>query len=504
MGIFKKYKFFIIFSILSCLILILFALYTSQAWDDFFITLRYSKNLAEGKGAVYNTGERVYGFTSPLEMLLLSFSYLITGKSSYLPALWIYRLISIAAFIAAGILLLLSIPDNGKKKSPAAYLLAALYLLETKSIVFSASGMESAFTLLFISLFIFLASRDLLGNWIGCGISWAGLLFARPDGCVYIFCLSLGYLIFSATPRKKTFIALLKAAFVCALLYLPWFIWAWSYYGSPIPNTVLAKARLIMFRPPLSILNCIFGPVYIYFGGWPIWINMFTASLGLLAAFYWTVPSKDRVGRALSFSFLLLYIYYTFLPRYPWYYPPVAAISLIVLVNSVFTVKNSSKAAAAAISAAICAGMLYILLSTSLQLRIQHKEIEKGNRMEIGLWLKENVLPGETVYLEPLGYIGYFSGSRMIDYPGLVSEKMVRLLRKDKSINFYTAIPHFDPKWILLRPYETAFMSKVPYFNYNYEFVRSFDVSKRIDSYKHIPGRPYLLYDSAFLLFKKK
>ncbi|MFH1269870.1 MAG: hypothetical protein ABIH75_02275 [Candidatus Omnitrophota bacterium] len=503
MDVFKRYKLIIIFAILASLSLLFFSFYTNQVWDDFFITFRYSKNLAEGKGAVYNPNERVYGFTSPLEMFLLSSCYLITGKNSYLPSLWLYRVICIAAFIASGILLLLSISDKNKKTSPAAYFLAAFYILETKSIAFSVNGMETAFTLLFLSLFIFLACKDLSKNWIAAGVSWAGLLLARPDGCIYIICLSLGYLIFSRLPKKQTFIALLKAGSICTLLYLPWMLWAWNYYGSPIPNTIQAKSRLIMLRPPLSIYNCIFGPVYVYFGGWPFWINIFTSCLGLFTGLYWTVPSKDKLGRTLSFSFFLLYFYYLFLPRYPWYYPAATIISLVVLSKAISIVKDSNKIAAIAVFTIILSGMIYIFASTAWQLRIQQKEIENGNRKQIGLWLKENVRPNESVYLEPLGYIGYFSGSKMIDYPGLISGKVVRLLHENKGFNFHTILPEIKPDWVILRPRERDAMSELDYFKKNYKYIKTFDVTDNLGRYKFIPGAPYLLYDSVFSIFKK-
>ena len=47
-----------------------YTLYTNHIWEDFFITFRHSQNLCEGKGLVYNEGERVHGFTSPLGVLL--------------------------------------------------------------------------------------------------------------------------------------------------------------------------------------------------------------------------------------------------------------------------------------------------------------------------------------------------------------------------------------------------------------------------------------------------
>src|SRR5262245_55650842 len=40
--------------------------------DDTFIHLQYAKHVAAGKGPVFNLGERVYGCTSPLWILLLA------------------------------------------------------------------------------------------------------------------------------------------------------------------------------------------------------------------------------------------------------------------------------------------------------------------------------------------------------------------------------------------------------------------------------------------------
>ncbi|HEC35405.1 MAG TPA: hypothetical protein ENI39_02600, partial [Anaerolineae bacterium] len=40
--------------------------------DDAYITFRYARNLVEGRGFVYNLGERVLGTTTPLYTLLLS------------------------------------------------------------------------------------------------------------------------------------------------------------------------------------------------------------------------------------------------------------------------------------------------------------------------------------------------------------------------------------------------------------------------------------------------
>ena len=57
---------------------------------------------------------------------------------------------------------------------------------------------------------------------------------------------------------------------------------------------------------------------------------------------------------------------------------------------------------------------------------VQQSVIEDGLRQPIGLWLRDHAkTPHDSVMLEPLGYIGYYSGLKMLDYPGLASKEMV-------------------------------------------------------------------------------
>ena len=59
-----------VFAVAAALSPLGYALYTDHIWEDFFITFRHSENLARGDGLVYQPGERVHGFTSPLGVLL--------------------------------------------------------------------------------------------------------------------------------------------------------------------------------------------------------------------------------------------------------------------------------------------------------------------------------------------------------------------------------------------------------------------------------------------------
>src|SRR5690606_2053933 len=102
-----KYSTGMVFAFASAIVLALsFALYTQHAWEDYYITFRASKNLATGHGLVFNPGDRLHTFTSPLGVLLPALSYLLTGNSSDDAALWIFRVFSAIALGGAVVLLL--------------------------------------------------------------------------------------------------------------------------------------------------------------------------------------------------------------------------------------------------------------------------------------------------------------------------------------------------------------------------------------------------------------
>src|SRR5262245_14097626 len=109
----------ILFAVLACLVCLGYTLFTHQVWEDSLITLRHSENLLKGEGLVYNPGERVHGFTSPVQVLLLALCSLLTGQTSYLATIWLYRAFSIAAFVGSGLFLLLALDRAQPRWAPA-------------------------------------------------------------------------------------------------------------------------------------------------------------------------------------------------------------------------------------------------------------------------------------------------------------------------------------------------------------------------------------------------
>jgi hypothetical protein len=381
-----------------------YAAYTDHVWEDFFITFRYSENLVQGQGLVYWPGERCHGFTSPLGVLLPALCLKLTGEHSYWEAIWAFRLLSIIAYVTAGLLLLGRLQRESKGRGVSWWALAGLMTVEVKSIAFSVNGMETAFLLLFLAGTLALVARDgVARRWLPLGICWAGLMWVRPDGCVLIAAAALAELVFGPARLATKLRDLILAAGVCTLLYLPWFAWAWAYYGSPIPHTLLAKMNLSRSADPalgamgryVATTSRVFLPIYHNLGngrGWHPMFRAWAAALGLLSVTYWVLPVRDRWTQACSLMFAIMALYLSWLSfSYPWYLPPATLLGLVVVAQGVprLTTPIAERLGprwlpAAGILTAIAVPLALIYALTSFQMMIQARVVEMGNRAQVG------------------------------------------------------------------------------------------------------------------------
>ena len=145
----RKQEYLIFFFIF--IIAIGFALFTNHAWEDFYITYKVSKNLAAGFGPVYMIGEKVYVFTSPLNMLALAFFNFVTGNFSDVLVLWLYRLLCGFLLGLSGVLLF-KISRKFSFGFFPSLLMAGLMVTDPKMVDFCINGQEAAFMIFFIVL----------------------------------------------------------------------------------------------------------------------------------------------------------------------------------------------------------------------------------------------------------------------------------------------------------------------------------------------------------------
>lgn len=139
---------------LACLVPAFFVVYTGEVWEDFLITYRHSENLLNGHGLVYTPGERVHGFTSPLNVLLPAlFGWLLQVKHFAWP-LFLFRLVSLAGLLFGATVLtaLLQRDESAARgKRLLALLLPLLMVLEIKTTAFAMNGQEAGLMIGFLA-----------------------------------------------------------------------------------------------------------------------------------------------------------------------------------------------------------------------------------------------------------------------------------------------------------------------------------------------------------------
>ncbi len=507
-----------------------FALATDRVWEDFYITYKSSKNLVAGHGLVFHPGERVHTFTSPLGVLLPALCHVLTFNHSDKAALWLFRLLSSAAF-AGGAALMYATARRLRWHRAAAGLLALWLVTDAKSVDFSINGMETGLLVLCVAwiLWVMFAAPP-RRQWLHLGLAWGGLMWTRPDGVIYIGALSLAGLLFPDDGRKRVewIKSCLLAGLVCTAVYLPWFLTAWWYYGTPIPHTIVAKGNAVgpktlwgalqtwLLLPVstfkgLGSLDGLFMPSGFFFGGWPAPLLAVTRAVAGLSALVWLIPRVRRETRMVSFAVACLLAYLGYYPgavAAGWYLPGPAWMSLFVLGGVAAQLLPAARRFTH--RAVLAAGLLWLglggwfLIEVTRLSKVEQVFVDDGNRRQIGLWLKENAKPGDSMFMECLGYLGYFSELKTFDYPGMSSPEVVAASKK-VGVYWNTIIEELKPTWLVIRPTEAAMLAEASpgLLGGDYREVRVFDVTPTVGRF-NVRGQGLLAYDSVFIVFHRR
>ena len=491
---------------------------TDNIWEDFFITYRCSLNLVHGDGLVYEAGRRVHAFTSPLGVLLpAGLSWLVSSDDPLL-VMDLFRLCSCLALAGAWALAARRLPG------PVAVALAGgLWLLDPKLAAYATNGMETGL----LVFFVILMWRALLDGRTGlAGLALGGLMWTRPDGFVYAGALAVGAWLFQGPEGRLRWSDWLRIAVIAGFIYTPWFVWAWSYYGSPIPNTIFAKGTHLDGMESLKLLltypfryvfgRCVahdaFLPPYFFFGGWPASLWWFGKALALGAAAVAAWPRCARPARVAGLAFVLGGAYLTVAARAPWYFPAWQVLAYIAVAGGAAAVLDALRAhpvwramaAGVLVLAGAAQGVMFVAVST--ELREQQRLIEWGLRAPLGRELaRASAGRNATVFLEPLGYIGFYSGLSMRDTPGLCAPEVIAIRRAGQT-RMAGMIAALQPDWAVLRASEfLAFEAGERIdFERNYRLWTQYDVRKEVEAVSWFPGRDFALFDAYFLVWRRQ
>lgn len=530
--------------LLPTVIAMIFAFVTDHRWEDWYITYRASKNLAIGNGLVFNPGERVHSFTSPIGTVLPAIIRVATLNRSDETVIWIFRILS-SLTLGAAALYLLALLQKLKASPFTAAFLIGIFSTSILIIDFSINGMETAFMMLFLSCLIYVVVARPARMRLQLAAALAGLMYTRPDGFIYGGSILLGFVVFhnqaeSGLTRGRLLWLYCQGALLGALIYSPWLVATTLYYGSPVPHSISAKGALSdhsasglwlrMSSFPVRLLSDplpLFTPPYSnVFGSWTktFWklgefkFNFLVVGhvLTVAVSIVWLCPGVKLGGtlRALSLAVLLQLAYLMALSgatAAPWYLPNILLPALVVLALSLdYVLKRFAKQGWVlwffkGLAGLILSFNFLILILGGYQLKTQQEVIEFGNRKAIGEWLKVHATKGETVFLECLGYIPFFSELKPYDFPGMSSPEMVAARKKFKSNNYALLVNELQPDWLVLRPFEAAEMERdnPQLMRDRYELMQAFDVRNKVPDSEFLYGKDYLYFDSHFLVYKK-
>jgi len=209
--------------------------------DDAWITYRYAQNILAGNGFVYNPGEQVLGTTTPLFTVLLTLLGLAAGGTQA-P----FPLLALGVSALADGLGCLLLAGLGRRLGyPRAGLAAALaWAVAPFSVTFASGGLETS---LYVFLLLSLAWAHISGRRLLAALAAVLALLTRPDALILLglYALDRAWLFLkevrTGRQARAALSELFKEAGVFLLCALPWFLFAFLYFGSPIPHSVTAK-----------------------------------------------------------------------------------------------------------------------------------------------------------------------------------------------------------------------------------------------------------------------
>jgi hypothetical protein len=426
-----------------------FLAFTHITYEDSLISLRYAHNLAAGYGLVYNAGERVFGATTPLYVLLLAALSVFSHGG---PLFWAKLLCVLADGLTGAIWYQLLRRETGTRLGALAFL--AAFSFSPFIVEISTSGMETPLVLLCLTLAYEAETRQrgrVLGLWLGL------LLLLRLDAAIF------AAILLAARAQRERRLPWRDVAVMTAVT-APWFLFSLLYYGSLIPNSIPAKLNaynmhMHSMARQLSFTLSHFTP---YRNG--VRESLFAALFLPLALIGGAAALRQHRAMRPVLLFFLAQWAFLVLPRtliFRWYLPPLL---LPYYVLGGLGAATLLKWHASAVARPALHRTFALTLVAGLALHTCHwltaaawrvwalQSYEETVRKPIGLWLARNTPADALISTEPIGYIGYYSGRRILDEVGLVSPGVIPMNRR--GAGWFTAVVKtFRPDYIVERPH---------------------------------------------------
>ena len=423
---------------------LIFLNFTDWAYDDPYITYRYAQNLAGGNGFVYNLEERVLSTTTPF------FAILLASLSNIWPDIpHLANLIGAISIALGGLFLW----DLGQSWKTPLVGWTGLLLYPTFPLLLSTIGSETPLYLAFcLGAFAYYARQRL--TYVAIFSTLA--ILTRPDAVLVPVLLGIDYLVRQRKPVPW------NAILLFIILTVPWLVFSWVYFGSPLPATLATKQH-----QGLMSISQRFAPglITIAKGYASHWIYRLETLLAL-GGVIWAIWKKHSWILVLSWTALYFLAYAVLgVTRYFWYYAPLVpgfviliGLGLTLIYESLTAIlqwaETSQKIALTFANISIACLLIVLLLAQgqSAQRLKGTPDTRIAAYRAVGDWLRTNTPLNASVGALEVGIIGYYAQRQMVDFAGLIQPEVALQLQKNTTYEDAArwSVGQYHPDYLVL------------------------------------------------------
>ena len=268
------------------------------------------------------------------------------------------------------------------------------------------------------------------------GIMAGLMLWTRVDALVWVGTLWLIYTLLDWNSA-------LKFAVVVSSIYLPWILFAWWYFGSPIPLTIIAKQVAYGINSP---------PYLVHLGRILDYLTPGVVAGAAITVFvlkdkrYWIFPLFSLIEVA-----VLVISGATFFSRYFY------SLTLMMLILLGIGIDYATRFLLPKYLTPLAVILIFVFSAggenrvySTIERIITSRNIQRQTYSalrDVGKWLHDNSPENSTVMLEPLGYVGWYADRVMIDEVGLTTPEAIELHRQGVEGAYF--FKYFLPDYVV-------------------------------------------------------
>jgi hypothetical protein len=408
--------------------------------DDAYITFRYSQNLLDGEGLVYNPGERVLGTTTPVYALLMAGIALLQGGSQ---ADFPFLAVLVNALADASTCLLLAALGTRLGSRFAGRAASAVWAIAPWSVTFAIGGLETS---LLVALATATFYNHLAGRPAAAAATGGIALLTRPDALLFLGPMALARL----WQIRQTGIDRRSAARELLAFGAPlglWLIASVSFYQSPIPQSIFAKAAAYRLPPEAGLIRLLQHYATPFLGH--LALGTWWIAVGLVlypALFLLGVAGAFRTARATWPLLLYPWIYFIAYAvanplLFRWYLtPPLPAYFLGIFLGLARISRDLNRS----LPSMMIAGLVVLSTANGWTRHPDHGPDRPAPRMafielellyeRVGRSLAPEIRNDQVLAAGDIGALGYYSRARVFDLLGLVSPAATEFYPAPESI----------------------------------------------------------------------